>query len=172
MKNANQCLGTLVLVLSGFLGTTAAAQSNIDPDKAMVWGENIGWINLHPTAEDGVVVTANYLSGFAWGANVGWIWFGNGPDDDVAYTNDGTDHGVNNDGAGNLSGFAWGENIGWINFDTSSVDASQVTIDMETGEFSGYAWGENVGWINFGDGYEEGVRFLVETNVADWMLLD
>lgn len=160
------CAGVLLLLAAG-----AGAESNIDPGKALAWGENIGWINLHPSPQDGVVVTENHLSGFAWGASVGWIWFGDGPDDGVAYTNDNTDHGVNNDGVGNLSGYAWGENIGWINFDTSGVGGSQVTIDMTSGEFSGYAWGENVGWINFGEGYEDGVRFLAETSVADWMLL-
>ncbi|MCC5878104.1 MAG: hypothetical protein JJU11_17940 [Candidatus Sumerlaeia bacterium] len=170
MKQTQRYLGGFAMVLAACLASTATAQSNIDPDNALAWGENIGWINLHPSAEDGVVVTDNHLSGFAWGENVGWIWFGDGPDDGVAYTNDGTDHGVNNDGAGNLSGYAWGENIGWILFDTTSVGASQVTIDSETGEFDGMAWGSNVGWINFASG--SGVQLQQDTSVVDWMLLD
>ncbi len=148
----------------------ALPQSNIDPDAALAWGENIGWINLRPSSADGVAVTADHLSGFAWGENVGWIWFGDGPENGSFYTNDGTDHGVNNDGNGNLSGYAWGENIGWILFDTTSVGGSQVNINMTTGDFSGFAWGENVGWINFGHDY--GVRFLPETSVQDWTLLE
>jgi len=163
-------MAALLLLLAG---GTAIGQSNIDPDYALAWGENIGWINLYPSEQYGVVVTDNHLSGWAWGENVGWIWFGNEPDNGTAYTNDGTDHGVNNDGSGGLSGYAWGENIGWINFDTSSVagPTAQVTINMATGEFSGFAWGENIGWINFGHDY--GVRFIPEsTHVDDWMILN
>ena len=159
-------IATLVLALGG----TAAAQSNIDPANSYAWGENIGWVNLYPSATNGVVVTGDYLSGYAWGENVGWIFFGDGPDDGIAYTNTGTDHGVNNDGAGNLSGYAWGENIGWILFDTTVVGASQVTVDMTSGDFNGYAWGANVGWIDFGT--NTSVSFLPSTGVGAWSLYD
>ena len=149
--------------------TVGHAQSNIDPAKAFAWGENIGWINFRPSAELGVVVSSTHLQGWAWGENVGWIYLGDGPDNGIAYTQTSGDTGVNNDGAGNLSGFAWGENIGWINFDTSSVGASQVTIDPVTGQFAGYAWGENVGWINVGT--PQGVAQLVESDVPDWSVM-
>ena len=58
---------------------------HIQSDKltGFVWGENIGWINLHcenndtcATVSYGVVNDgAGNLSGFAWGENVGWINF-------------------------------------------------------------------------------------------------
>lgn len=163
--------GALAALLLAASPVASPAQSNIDPANAFAWGENIGWINLLPSSEDGVVVTPNYLSGFAWAENVGWINFGTGPDNSTAYTQTATDFGVNNDGSGNLTGYAWGENIGWINFDTSSVagPTGQVTIDMASGEFAGFAWGENIGWINFAHDY--GVAFLPEaTSVEEWFL--
>ncbi len=163
---------TIIILAALLLAGSGFAESNIDPDKAFAWGENIGWINLYADGDNGVVVTDTYLSGFAWGENVGWIWFGGVPDDGAVYTQEAGDTGVNNDGNGNLSGFGWGENIGWINFDTSSVAGpdGQVTINMDTGEFSGFAWSESTGWINFGHDY--GVSFFPETAIADWMLLE
>lgn len=76
----------------------------------MSWGENIGWINLSPTAGGGVVNDGNgNLSGYAWGENVGWINFSP------------TGGGVTiNPATGVFSGKAWGENIGWINFAPSN----------------------------------------------------
>lgn len=148
----------------------APADSNIDPAKSYAWGENIGWVNLYPSAEFGVTVSDTYLSGYAWSENAGWINFGSIPSNGTAYTNTGTNHGVNVEVGGGLTGYAWGENIGWISFDTSGVGGSQVMIDTVTGEFSGYAWSENVGWINFGDGYSQGLRYLDDTSEKDWYL--
>ncbi|MCB2155871.1 hypothetical protein KQI84_13395 [bacterium] len=160
-------VGLLALLAGG-----ALAQSNIDPSHSFAWSENLGWITLYPSAQYGVVVTADHLSGHAYGENAGWIWFGDGPDNGTTYTNVGTDHGVNVDPSGDLSGYAWGENIGWINFDTTSVGASQVSIDMGTGEFSGFAWSENSGWINFGDGYTQGLSYLPNTGIDDWAIYE
>lgn len=159
----------LSALLAAGIPAAGWAESNIDPEKPYAWGENIGWINLRPSAQDGVVVHDTFLSGYAWGENVGWIFFGAGPADTVAYANDGNDHGVNIEPGGGLSGYAWGENIGWIVFDTSAVEASQVAIDTATGEFSGFAWGENVGWINFA--HPNGVRYMPDSSVDDWTLM-
>lgn len=147
----------------------APAQSNIDPDNAYVWGENIGWVNLYPSSDRGVVVENSYLSGYAWSENSGWIWFGDGPDDGTSYTNTGTDQGVNRNGAGELTGYAWGENIGWVVFDTTSVGGSQVVVDPNDGSFSGYAWGENVGWINFGEGFD-GPSVAPDEEFEKWII--
>ena len=58
---------------------------HIESDKVtgFVWGENIGWINLH-CENNGTCGTVSYgvvndgagnLSGYAWAENVGWINF-------------------------------------------------------------------------------------------------
>ncbi|MEK7952896.1 hypothetical protein [Luteolibacter soli] len=119
-------------------------------------GANIGWIHAKP-ATNGVVIGEYACSGYAHSANCGWINFGDGtPTNGFRYANtDGSDSGVNHDGAGNLSGLAWGANIGWINFGTGSngaprplSDPDRPRFDLITGQFSGYAHGANVGWIN------------------------
>lgn len=134
----------------------AAGQSNIDPNHAFAWTENIGWMNTGGNAR----VHATFLSGFVWGENVGWINLGNArPANGTAYSNtDGQDSGVNIDPlTGNLSGLAWGENVGWVNFSTQAAlgpYAQQARFEYAStgnywaGRFRGYAWGENVGWIN------------------------
>ncbi len=159
------------LSLSSF-SLVCNAQSNIDPAKSYAWSENFGWIDLHPSDEFGVQVDDTFLSGYAWSENGGWIYFGGGPEDNLTYTNTGSDHGVNRQPSGALTGFAWGENLGWINFDTNSVSASQVVIDNETGEFSGFAWSESGGWINFGEGYDQGLKALIDASVDDWALFE
>src|SRR5262245_24816581 len=118
------------LLLAVWLAPPALAQ-NIDPSangSRFAWGENIGWINLAPSAGPGVTVTDVAMTGMAWGENIGWINlsppFG----------------GVMNDGLGRLSGYAWSENAGWINFTGVSIDVC--------GELHGKAWGENLGWIS------------------------
>lgn len=148
------CFGAVMGSLALFPFIKGAAQSNIDPLSSLGkfgYLENAGWLNLEGDGDNGVVVTPDYLSGFAWSPSVGWINFGDGsPDNGTAYSNaSGSDFGVNNDGSGNLSGFAWGENIGWIAFDTSSVGGSLVTIDAASGRFRGYAWSEGIGWLSF-----------------------
>jgi len=134
----------LVMILGVVLWGGQAFAGNIDPDNdgsAFAYGENVGWINLNPTAS-GVSVFDSELYGYAWGENVGWISFNclsTSTCLDVSYK-------VINDGAGNLSGYAWGENVGWINF---APTGGGVTINPGTGVFSGKAWGENIGWISF-----------------------
>ncbi|QDV90158.1 hypothetical protein RAS2_12370 [Phycisphaerae bacterium RAS2] len=150
-----------VLTAAGVL----VAQSNIDdtvPNKH-AWGENIGWTNWRDAnaALQGVQVGPFVMSGFIWGENVGWITVGDGtPLVPPHYANvDGSDFGVNIDGAGFLHGFAWGENIGWINFDggamaTPPQPARVLCADppgLPRARLTGFAWGENVGWINLAE---------------------
>ena len=130
--------------------------STIATGSPYAYGANIGWIHAKP-ATGGVVIADYACSGYAHSANCGWINFGDGtPANGIRYLNtDGSDSGVNHDGAGNLSGLAWGANIGWINFGTGSngaprplSDVNRPRFDLVTGQFSGYAHGANVGWIN------------------------
>lgn len=140
---------------------SALAQSDISPVHKWSWGENVGWMNWRdagsPPASSGVLLPADYLSGFVWAENIGWINMGDGtPANGVAYANaTGADFGVNIDPAnGNLFGFAWGENVGWINFDTRTAltpSGKQARYDSVAKRFRGYAWGENIGWINLDD---------------------
>ncbi len=143
----------------GAIYASAAGQSNIDPNHAFAWTENIGWLNWGGNAR----VHATFLSGLVWAENVGWINLGDGrPANGTAYSNtNGQDVGVNIDPlTGNLSGSAWGENIGWINFNTQaalSPHGQQARFEYASagnywaGRLRGYAWGENVGWINLDD---------------------
>lgn len=128
--------------------------TNIDP---MATGNKYGWstadrwLNLQGDLTSGVVVTPDYLYGYAWWQDFGWVHFGDGsPDNGIHYGNDApTDYGVNNDGRGQLSGFAWSESCGWINFDTLASGGSRVRISPVSGGFSGYAWCEAGIWIGF-----------------------
>lgn len=115
------------------LGHSSLGGSQPPPALLLAYGENIGWLNLHPSTGSGMVVSDTAVTGFGYGENIGWVNFHP------------TFGGVVNDGTGRLSGYAWGENIGWINF---SPAHGGVTIDA-CGDFNGYAWGENVGWISF-----------------------
>ena len=128
-------------------------QSTPDPASTFVYSANSGWIDFQPSEENGVVLSATYLSGNAYGVNFGWMNLGDGtPADGVNYTNDsGTDYGVNHDHLGNLSGYAYAANIGWVNFGwTDSNDPNSPTIDPFTGSVSGYAYSANIGWIHLG----------------------
>jgi len=149
-------------VFSPLLSAPALAQSNIDPNHAFAWGENIGWTNwLHdrPNVDDGVIIHDAFLEGFAWGENVGWINLGDGtPGGNCSgrpcYVNaDDSDFGVNVSPTGELFGFAWGENVGWINFDGGALasPSNPARIDQINCRLRGYVWGENVGWINLDD---------------------
>jgi Concanavalin A-like lectin/glucanases superfamily len=129
---------------------------NIASSAPYAYGYNIGWIHAKP-AENGVVVGECACSGYAHSANCGWINFGDStPVNGIRYANtDGSDSGVNHDGAGNLSGLAWGANIGWINFGSDAIgsprptsDPSRPRFDLLTGQFAGYAHSANVGWID------------------------
>jgi hypothetical protein len=133
-------------------GTTALAQSNIDPVNKYSWQENCGWINWRDAnaTNQGVVVGSTFLSGFVWGENIGWINLGDGTG---PYANNtGLDFGVNRDPIdGMLTGFAWGENVGWINFKAAHSPRPPTPPGSSAGRFRGYAWGENIGWINLDD---------------------
>ncbi|MFH2092308.1 MAG: hypothetical protein ABIJ31_08085 [Pseudomonadota bacterium] len=128
----------LVFTMSSFAG-------NINPANdghQYAHGENIGWINLAPSAGPGGTVGDGKLSGYIWSENIGWINL------NPAFG------GVIHDGKGNLSGYAWSENAGWINFSCTTDNSCSmvkygVTIDTTTGVFSGKGWGENIGWVEF-----------------------
>ena len=148
----------------------AHGESNIDPsneDKQFAWSETGAWINLEGDGANGVIVTPNYLAGFAWWQDFGWVNFGDGPpENDLHYSNaTAEDFGVNNDGSGGLSGYAWSECCGWINFNTLAQGGSQVRISILTGEFSGYAWCEATGWIGF-EGFPTHVARTAPENVG------
>ncbi|MCX6354065.1 MAG: hypothetical protein NTZ78_04055 [Candidatus Aureabacteria bacterium] len=136
---------------------------NIIKGHNLIWGENIGWINLKTTRAD-LKIGSNILAGWVWVENCGWVCLGEGhPLNGKRYVNSGAcEWGVNNDGKGTLSGFAWSEVTGWISFRTGH---SQVSLD-ETGQFYGYAWGENVGWMHFGPGRT--VQYLAEADPGPW----
>lgn len=131
--NLKYLKSTMVFALA-LLVTTAVQAGNIETGKNLVWGENIGWINLSPEGKDGVTVSDDAVSGFLWSENTGWINLNPENGNDL--------RGIKNDGNGNLSGYGWSENTGWVKFDG-------VKIDPCSGVFSGKAWGENTGWINF-----------------------
>lgn len=158
----------------------ALAQSSIDPDHKLAWGENVGWTNWLDAngGVDGVVVGATFLSGFVWGENVGWINLGDGsPANGVSYSNaDGSDFGVNVSWpSGALSGLGWGENVGWVTFEGGalSTPAQPARIDCD-GQFDGFVWSENGGWINLGDAtHFVAVEFASENDcnsngILDW----
>lgn len=130
--------GLLVYLTTGPL----LAQSTIDSTRSHAYAANTGWLDLHPSAEHGVVVTETFLSGWAYSGNLGWIHFGDGtPDNGWSYSQgSATDYGVNHDGTGALSGYAWCPNAGWIEF-------SQAYVDLSFGGITGYAYGGNIGWI-------------------------
>jgi hypothetical protein len=148
-------LPILVAVTLAGCAPAALAQSIIDPNHKYAWTENCGWTNwADADMGQGVLVAPTYLSGSVWGENGGWSSVGQVPADGVAYANvDGSDYGVNIDGAGNLSGFAWGENIGWINFGGGAMASppAPARLDLGAMRFFGYAWGENIGWVNLDD---------------------
>jgi hypothetical protein len=138
----------LTLTLSLVTAFSVKAQSTINPAAAFAWAANLGWLNLRPSTEDGVVIGSYVCSGYAYGANTGWMNFGNGnPQNHVNYSNaDSSDFGVNHDGAGALIGLAYGAAIGWINFEQSWDQPPH--IDLTTGAMSGYAYAANCGWIS------------------------
>ena len=133
--------------------TSAWADTTFDNTSKYAWGANTGWISFRhdrPSSPEGVVFGGAFLSGYAYSANLGWIHFGDGtPENGHAYSNTGTDHGVNHDGAGNLTGYAWSANTGWINFGWAAPsDSNRPRVILSTGVFSGYAWSANTGWVN------------------------
>ena len=117
-----------------------AGDTGMDPEATFAYGENTGWFNTRPSAEDQLTLhfdgTQGSLSGFVWGENIGWVHF---PTNGYG--------GVEVNDIGELSGYAWGENVGWIHFPTNGKGG--VAIDVASGTFYGHAWGENIGWIRF-----------------------
>jgi len=152
-------------------GNTVLQQPSISLEKTgriikgrnLIWGENIGWVNLGTTHAD-FKIGSNILAGWVWLENCGWVCLGGAhPLAGARYSNrSGFDWGVNNNGKGNLSGFAWSEVTGWISFQTSH---SRVYLD-KAGQFYGYAWGENAGWMHFGPGGT--VQYLAKTDPGPW----
>lgn len=161
----NQVFFPAALMIGLLQCLSGQSQTNIDPDDTgnqYGWSESGGWMNLEGDVTSGVVVTPQFLSGFAWSEGFGWINFGDGsPDSGMAYSNaTASDFGVNNDGQGNLSGFAWSESFGWINLDTTAGGGSRITINPQTGLFGGFAWTESTGWISF-EGFPGDVARIV-----------
>jgi hypothetical protein len=130
----------------------AWSQSTMADDASLGWAPNIGWVQFKTSK--GVVAGDAFLQGYAWSASTGWIHFGEGnPANGHTYANDGSEYGVNHDGAGNLSGYAWSPNIGWITFEPQTGHLPyRPRIDPASGEFQGYAWSPSCGWIPLGDG--------------------
>jgi hypothetical protein len=83
-----------------------------------IWGESVGWINLHPT---NVWVsnscTTGQLGGYAWGQNTGWINF-----DPTNAT--GINHPQIDLGTGKITGKAWSQNYGWIELSSPQAPTS------------------------------------------------
>jgi len=142
----------MMLAIATALAGRASAQTNIDPNHAVGWGENVGWSNWYGDGvSSGGRVGSTVLSGYVWFENVGWLNLGSGaPANGVHYANSAPDFGVNIDPSGNLYGLAWGENVGWVNFDTSSAGPDRARLDY-CSRLRGFAWGENLGWINLDD---------------------
>ena len=128
----------------------AAADSNIDPSRAVSTTDNVGPINWRPTPETGALVCQYYCSGYIYGSAIGWINLGSGsPANGISYKNNSAaDFGVNVSSAGELNGFAYSANIGWINF----APAGKTRVDWTTGKLSGAAWSANAGWISLASG--------------------
>lgn len=146
----------IVMMMAAICATAlagrAAAQTNVDPNHAVGWGENVGWSNWYGDGlSSGTRVGATILSGYVWFENIGWLNLGSGaPANGVHYANIAPDFGVNIDSSGDLYGLAWSENVGWVNFDTSAAGTDRARLDY-CSRLRGFAWGENIGWINLDD---------------------
>ncbi len=121
-------------------------QSTISTTDRYAYSANAGWIDLRPSATDGIRVTDTFLAGYAYAANFGFIDFGNGvPANGHTYANNATtNYGVNLSSTGLLTGYAYAPNIGWIQFEQS---LGLPKLDLLTGQFSGHAYSANIGWI-------------------------
>jgi hypothetical protein len=129
------------------LASRTLGQSTISTSDHFVYSANTGWIDLRPSAANGVRLTETYLSGYAYSGNIGWIHFGDGsPNNGHTYANSSrTDYGVNLDKLGNLTGYAYSANVGWINFEQVRGSAR---LNFRTGKITGHAYGANIGWIS------------------------
>ena len=66
----------VLIVLTGFILGTYVLADNIDSTYKYSWGENIGWLNWAPiynSAEYGVTVYDECLTGYIWAENSGWL---------------------------------------------------------------------------------------------------
>lgn len=129
------------------LASLSLAQSTISTTDRYAYAANAGWIDLRPSAANGVRLTETYLSGYAYAGNIGWIHFGDAsPNNGHTYANSSrTDYGVNLDKLGNLTGYAYSANVGWINFEQVRGSAR---LNFNTGKITGHAYGANIGWIS------------------------
>ena len=145
----------LTACAAAWLGGPAAAsaQTTLSTTEPYFYAANAGWVNVRPSAADGLRIGQFFCDGSAWAANVGWISFGTGaPANGWSYANNTpTDWGVNVEylapGIANLRGQAYGANIGWITFES----LGGARIDLLNGRFAGHAWSANLGWISLGD---------------------
>jgi hypothetical protein len=138
----------LHLVLFLIVAGNGNAASTINTNNPYAYGANIGWINARADGgTNGAVIGEFYCSGYIYAANVGWISLGNtnGPANGYAYSNVGTDYGVNNVGGGQLSGLAYGANVGWIEFEQNF---GKPAYSFLSGIFTGYIYSANCGWIS------------------------
>jgi len=137
------------------VAASASAQSTVSAANSSAYGANAGWLDLRPSAADGVVVGGAFLSGHIHAANCGWIDLGDGtPANGHTYSNASAgDFGVNHDGTGTLTGYGYGANIGWIHFGWAGAnDPNRAHFDLSSGQWLGYAYSANLGWINLGTG--------------------
>jgi hypothetical protein len=142
-----------LIALTLFAASSSQADTTIDTYNAFAYGANIGWANAFADGTNGAIVGQFYCSGYIYSPNVGWISLNNGnpPANGYAYSNSGTDWGVNNVGGGSvpgmtyLAGKAYGANVGWITFEqTYGIPA----VNLVNGLFTGYAYSANCGWIS------------------------
>ena len=144
---------------SALLAPYCMGQLTVDPSCPFSWSENAGFINWNGAPPGhGVIIRDSYASGVVWGENVGWINLGDGSSglsgSPLHYANAaGPDFGVNVDQTGALSGFAWSENAGWLNFGAGGgvIPAQPARVDLAHKRLRGYVWSENLGWINLDD---------------------
>ena len=142
-----------IIALFGWAASPVRAATTIDTNNAYAYGANIGWVNAFADGTNGAVIGQFYCTGYIYSANVGWISLGNtnGPANDYAYSNLGTDYGVNSvGGSGQLSGLAYAANIGWITFEQTY---GLPRVNLLNGQLTGYAYSANVGWISLSNSF-------------------
>lgn len=134
------------IVLPFLFCAVASGQSTLSTTDRFAYAANAGWIDLRPSAADGVRLTETCLSGNAYAANFGWIHFGDGtPSNGHSYSNaSATDYGVNLAADGSLTGYAYAANVGWIALEQTQ---GKPKLNLLTGKITGHVHGANFGWI-------------------------
>jgi hypothetical protein len=142
-------LSACLICALALTANSSEPESTINPDHALGWSSNLGWVHWRPSGLDGARIGEFACSGFIYSANAGWVNLGNGaPANGIYYQNDtADDFGVNRDFEGNLRGLAYGANIGWIQFEAYGAPR----VDWRTGRLEGAVYGANVGWIDLGN---------------------